>query len=171
MAEAHAPAVRREIAGEQPDQGRLAGAVRPDDADARAAQDAQREIADDRPLAIALAGMLRLDGDTAAGIGEARLDLHPPRHADAIGELAPEIDERTHPSFVAPPPGGNALMQPDRFAGELLLELRLLARLGFVHFLGPILELGEAAVEAPERAAIEPQHAAREMAQEGPIMA
>ncbi len=41
------PASGGELAGQQAEQRRLAGAVRPDDADPVAAQDAGREVADD----------------------------------------------------------------------------------------------------------------------------
>ena len=47
-AEADRAGVRRERAGEEIEQRRLAGAVRADDADAVAALDAEREVADDR---------------------------------------------------------------------------------------------------------------------------
>ena len=47
--------VRRQHAGQQIDQRGLAAAVRPDDADAVAALDADRKVADDRAPAIALA--------------------------------------------------------------------------------------------------------------------
>jgi len=60
-AKPHRSGIRRQGADQEIDQGRLAAAVRPHDADAVAALDAGRERCNDRALAVALAEILGLD--------------------------------------------------------------------------------------------------------------
>jgi hypothetical protein len=115
--------------------------------------------------------VLGLDGEAAAGFGQACFDAHAAGDGDAIGERAAQLGERSHAALVAPPPCRDALVQPHGFGSELLLELRLLARLGFQHLLGPILEGAVTAIEAAQQAAIEPQHPVRQSAQECPVVA
>ena len=62
-------AIRRERAGENAEQGRLAGAVAADQPDAIAAQHAGREIAHDRLVAESLVDMLQLGDEAAPDIG------------------------------------------------------------------------------------------------------
>ena len=64
-AKPHAPFVGGKRARQQFDQGRLARAVRADEAQSVAAQHAQRQIADDRPIAKGLRQAFGLDDETS----------------------------------------------------------------------------------------------------------
>ena len=61
LARVTVPLVGLELAGQQLEQGRLAGAVGADHADPVAALDAQGEVPDDRAFAVALADLLGVD--------------------------------------------------------------------------------------------------------------
>src|SRR4051812_1047890 len=60
--------VRLDLPYQQPQQRALAGAVRPDQADAIAAHDPRREIADDADVAVRTADAIRLEHHLAGGL-------------------------------------------------------------------------------------------------------
>ncbi len=110
--------VRRELAEQELEQGRLAAAVRADDADLVAAPDGRAEVAHDRPLAVGEADVPRLD-DLLAGKA-ARLNLDA-RGAFALAPLATflaHLEQRAHAALVAGAPGpsrpGAATLPPAR---------------------------------------------------------
>ena len=77
------PASGVELAEQQTEQRRLAGAVRADQADAVAAHDRRREVAHDRALAAREAHVARLDDEPPRALGLLRLQLHRCRRARA----------------------------------------------------------------------------------------
>ena len=116
-------AVGRQLAEQQPQQRRLAGAVGTDEPDAIAAHDAGGEVADDAAAAEGLRHRIGLEHHLAAGLG--RLDLQP-HGADlraAGGALGAHRHQRAHAALVAGAPGLDALPQPHLFLGQLLVEL------------------------------------------------
>src|SRR5690606_29898648 len=132
--------------GEQVEQCRLAGAVRPDQPDAVAALDARGKIAHDGALAVALDDVRRLDHQLA---GKARV-LH--GHSDAAGRavgarLLPRTAHRPEagePALIALSPRGHAIAQPVLLAHDPAVELVLLALLLLEQLVAPRLEGGEA---------------------------
>src|SRR5262249_32975311 len=75
LAEAEAAAVGSLLAGDHPEQRRLAGAVRADHADDPAGRQGEVEILDQQPIAEALAQPGRLDHDVAQAISRGDVDL------------------------------------------------------------------------------------------------
>jgi hypothetical protein len=65
LADAEAPASAVLLAGDHAEQGRLAGAVRADDADDAAGRQQERQVLDQQPVAEALVHLVRLDHQVA----------------------------------------------------------------------------------------------------------
>ena len=171
LAELHGAAVGRQRAGQHLDQRGLAAAVRADDADAVAAQDAGREILDDRPAVIGLADAFGLDDEHAGSIRLARRDGGGAGRA-AVG--APRFAKRVQvgePLDVALAPRGDAVAQPMLLGDDLAVELVLVALLLGQHLVAPVLEIGEAALDAAGLAAVEPDRAARQVGEEAAVVA
>src|SRR5262249_19749922 len=145
------------------DQCRLAGAVRADDADAIAAQDACRKVVDDPAIAIGsadafcfdhqLAGLFRFRGGEV-GITD-RAAIIPACRAHRL-QMAEALD-------IALPAAGDAITQPMLFLDDLAIELVLLALFLSKHLVAPALERGKPAIDPPDRAAIEPGGCVREV--------
>ena len=170
-AETHGAGIGRERSGEQVEQRRLAGAVRPDDAEPVAAQDARREIGDDARLAIGFRRRLRLDDERARGLALRGRQFHIPGHAPVFAALAAEILEPGKATLVALAPRGDAVAEPvlllDDAAGELVLLKFLLGQ----PLVAPGLEGGEAAIELARGAAIQPGRRPRQLLQQPAVVA
>ena len=164
-------AVGLQLAEQQLDQRRFAGAVGADDADAIAAADAQRQVGNDGAAAETLADMMRVDQHLGLAIVAGRGDFRhgiAGRHRLAGGA---QLDQLGKPAFVAAAPGGDAAQQPMFLGLELGIELG-----GVLGFLGgdplrPFLEAAEADFGAAQRAAIQPQAVLGQPGQEGAVMA
>ena len=124
---AHLAGVRRLFAEQQPQQGRLAGAVRADETDAIAAQDPGRE-ADRRRVGRRTPSLTSSTSKTRRPDASACSDLH----ADAADgrraarrALLAHRHQRPHASLVAGPPRFDAPPQPDFFLRQPLVELLL----------------------------------------------
>ena len=163
--------VGRQRAGQQIDQRGLAAAVRPDDADAVAALDADREVADDRAAFVALADAVRLDHQRAGLRRRAGGDGGVAGARPVGAALFPQRLQLADPAHVALAPRGDAVAQPMLFGDDLAVELVLVAFLFRQHRVAPFLEMGEAAFQAARLAAIEPDRDARERRQETPVVA
>src|SRR5262249_34571481 len=149
----------------------LAGAVRPDNADAVAALDADGEILDDPALVIGLADVFRLDHQPSGlfcfGGGEVRVA----RGATIILALLAERKEIAEPLDVALAAARDAIAQPVLLIDDLAVELVLLALFLGQDLVAPGFEGGKAAIDLPDLAAVEPGGRAREVGEEAPVMA
>src|SRR4051812_24888790 len=170
-AEPYAAAVRCAAAGQHLDQRGLAGAVRADDADAIAALDADREAVDDLSLAIGPADILGLDDELAGLVGLGSREVGVARRAAMGAALVAQRVEIAESLDVALAAARDAVTQPVLLVDDLAVELVLVALFLREHLVAPSLEGTEAAVDLPDLAAVEPGGAAREIAQEAPIMA
>src|SRR3546814_13112233 len=106
--------VRLQFPDQEPEQGRLAGAVRTDDADAVAPLHAKGEILQDRAVAAALRYILRIDDDLGLALaafvrqpGSARQALH------GTANLAHLLQLSELP-LVSHPPCGHPLLTPHK---------------------------------------------------------
>src|SRR5581483_8597206 len=79
--------------------------------------------------------------------------------------------ERGEAADVALPPRGHAITQPVLLGDDLAVELVLVAFLLGQHFVAPILECREAALQAACRAAVEPHGGARQVGEEAAVVA
>ena len=136
-AEPDGAAVGRVAAGQHVDQRGLAGAVRPDDADAVAALHPDREAIDDLAVAVGLADVLGLDDQLAGfvrfGGGEVGI-------AGGAAIIAPLIAQRmqiAEPLDVALAAAGDAVAQPVLLVDDFAVELVLVALFLGQHLVAP----------------------------------
>ena len=160
-----------EFARQQLEQGRLAGAIGADDADAVAALDAQSEVADDRALAEALRHSVRFDHRLGPNVVLGDGELGGARAADHRRPLRPHLMQLGEAALVAAAARGDPAFQPSRLQRQLGVELLGGARLFLIGLLHPGLETAEADLRPAQIAAVEPQAALRQPRQEGPVVA
>ena len=170
-AEPDRAAIGGQNAGQHFDQRGLAAAVRPDDADAVAALDADREIADDRPAAVALADILRLDHKRTGRRRRAGGDGGVAGCRAVGAALFAQHLQMADPAHVAFAPAGDAVAHPMLFGDDLAIELVLLAFLLRQQHVAPFLEMGKATLDAARAAAVEPDRRTRERGEEAAIVA
>ena len=138
-----------------------------------AALDARGEIADDRPATVALADAGGLDHQLARQPGI----LHRQRHIAGRPVLpcplpcAAEVAEPLQPADIPLPPGGDAVAQPVLLLGNSAVELVPVALFLVEERVAPGLERGEAGLEAPRLAAVEPDGRVRQVLEEAPVVA
>ena len=164
-------AIGRIRAGQQVDQRGLAGAVRPDDADAVAALHADREAVDDLALAIGFADVLGLDDQPAGFVRFGGGEVGVAGSAPIVAPLLAQRVEVAEPLDIALAPAGDAVAQPMFFVDDLAVELVLLALFLGQHLVAPGFERGKAAIDLPDLATIEPGGGARQVGQEAAVMA
>ncbi len=175
-AEANLAAVGRDLPRQQLDQRGLARAVGAENADPVAAHDAGRESVDDGErravrLRVALGDVDGLDREAAAGLGVRQRQLGAAAALQAVGFLLAQREQPPPPAFVARAAGGHAALQPIFLGLKPLLQAAVFGRL-LVDDLGrPLLEPVEAAVALEQPAAVQPQQAAGQLAQEGAVVA
>src|SRR5712692_3727774 len=169
-AEPDGAAIGQLRAGQHVDQCGLAGAVRPDDADAVAALDADRETLDDFAVSIGPADVFGLDDKPAGFLRFRGGKVGIARGAAKIPSLLAQRIEIAEPLDVALAAAGNAVAQPVFLVDDFAVELVLLALFLRQHFVAPGLERAKAAVDLPDLAAIEPGGRARQVRQEAAIM-
>ena len=157
--------------GQHVDQRGLADAVRPDDAEAVAALDADREVLDDPAIAIAPADVAGLDDELAGLVGFGGGKVGAAGGATIVAALLAQRVEIAEPLDIALAAAGNAVAQPVLLVDDLAVELVLFALFLGQHLVAPGLEGAKAAVDLPDLAAIEPRRAARQVRQEPPVMA
>ena len=162
-AEADGAGVGRVGAGEHFDQRGLAGAVRPDDADAVAALHADREVIDDLALPVGSADVLGLDDQFAGFVGFRGGEVGIAGRAAIVAPLLAQRIQIAEPLDVALAAAGDAVAQPVLLVDDLAVELVLLALFLGEHLVAPGLERGKAAVDLPDLAAIEPCRRARQI--------
>jgi hypothetical protein len=146
--------VRR--AGQQVEQRRLARAVRPDDADAVAAQDSRGKAAHQLARTQLLRHTLRRDHQAAAALLRGALQPRRTRRPNALPPPLAQRGELADAPHVALAPRRDAVPQPMLLARDLPRQLVRLALLLLQNLVAPGLEGGEAALDATRRAAVEP---------------
>src|SRR5262249_39781264 len=131
---------RRQVAEQEPEQRRLARAVRADDPHLVAPHDRRGQVADDRPgsvavaLAVSEAHPLGLDDEVARALG--LLGLHP-RGALALAAAPTGLAhglECTDSALVSGAAGFDPLADPRLLLGQFLVEERRLTLLGGQQF-------------------------------------
>src|SRR5262249_32222699 len=128
-AELHRAGVRRQLADQQTQQGGLAGAVGPDQANAIVAEDAGREVPDDHLVVEALGDGARRDHQGARLLRLADLDRGAAGRADLLPPLLAQLRERAQPALVAGAAGADALARPFGLALDQPVELVPFGRL------------------------------------------
>ena len=155
-----------ELAQQQAQHGRLAAAVRPEDADAIAAHDRGVEPAHDRALAIAETQPATTHDHAARTLGFDHLALRAARLVAARGPLAAQFLEIADAPLVPGAAGLDAAPEPRLLECKLLVEQRRLCGLD----LGLVLARHQVGVVtrivAAQLAAIEIEDAGRQPAQE-----
>ena len=158
--ELYGAGIGRRGAGEQIDQCGLAGAVRPNDADAVAARDADGEVADDGPSFIGLAEVFGLDHQHARRVGGGGSERGFTGRAGIGAALLAKRLQGAEAADIALAPRGDAVAQPMLFGDNLAVELVLVALLLGQHFVAPGFEGAKAALDAARLATVEPHRAA-----------
>ena len=158
-------------AGQHLDQRGLAGAVRPDDADAVAALHPDREVVDDLALAIGPADALGLDDQLAGLVGFGSREVGIAGGAAIVAALLAQREQIAEPLDVALAAAGDAVAQPVFFHDDLAVELVLVALFLGQHLVAPGLERAETLVDLLDLAAIEPGGGARQIGHEAAVMA
>ena len=126
-AENELPHIGLKATCQQIDQRRLARTVRPDDADAVAAQNADRKIVDHRLFAIGLGDMCGLD-HTRAGIPRfADGEFHLPHPLARFAPSAAQIRQLRHATNIALAPGRDSITDPMFLGRNLAILLVALA--------------------------------------------
>ncbi len=121
--------VGRQLAQQQPQQGRLAAAVRPDQANPIAAHDARGKVRNHRLRSVRLRDRVGFEDELTGRSG--RLDLQTDRRG-LLASRRPFLThrhQRANPPFVARPPRLDALTQPRFLLRQALVELFLRDRL------------------------------------------
>ena len=139
-----------DLAGQQLEQGGLAGAVGADHADPVAALDAQGEVPDDGPLAEALGHLVGVDHHLGLDVVILEPELRGAGRAEHRGAGGAHLVELGEPALVAPAPGGDAALQPVELELEPGVELLGVARLLRIDLLGPGVEAAEADLGAAQ---------------------
>ena len=170
LGQRHRALVRLKLAGQQPQQSRLARAIGPDQADAVAALHPQRKVADDGPLVEAFPNSFGVDHRLGFGLVPGQRQLRRPGGAEHRRPLRPHVVQLGEPALVAAATGGDPALEPVQFDGELGVELVGGARLLGIDALGPCLEAAKADFGPPDLAAIEPQAAFGQPGQEGAVV-
>ena len=170
-AELHPAGIRLQLADQHFQEGRLADAVRADEADPVAPGDAGGEIIDQRAAVIGLRHVEGLDHQLAALARGAGLHRHLADGAAGVAALLAQIVEGAEPAHVAGAPRAHAIAQPVLLAHDLAVELLQVALFLFQHLVAPGLEGPEALVEALGRAAVDPDGGAGDAFQEAAVMA
>src|SRR5260221_9911594 len=148
--------IGRARAGQHLDQGGLANAIRPDDADAVAALDANGKTVDDFTIAISPADVLGFDDELAGFIRLRGGEIGIPRGAAIIAPLLAQLVEIAEPLHIALAAAGDAVAQPVFLVDDFAVELVLLALFLRQHLVAPRFERGKSAVDLPDLAAVEP---------------
>ena len=166
--------IGRKRAGQHVDQRGLAGAVRPDDADAVAAADPRVKIASRSGVAIALGDMLRLDHQLAGSLPPPHARAPPCRSAagdDSLRACRSRL-QFAQAAHVALAPRGDAVAQP------MLLRRRSGGRAcGCSSSSSSRIASRQASKSAKPwssrrvLAAVEPHRGARQIVQEAPVVA
>ena len=171
--ELHCAGVGFQRARQKIDEGRLAGSVRPHDADPVAATDLDAEVADEAEIAVALGDLVHFDhlparffrvvqGEPHIGLDAVLLRAH---------TLAAQREQPFEPALVALSPRAHAIAQPMLLTDDLPVELVARSLLLFENAVPPGLERSKALVEPPRGAAVEPDRRLREIFQEAPVVA
>ena len=164
-------AVGFELAGENVEQRRLAGAIRADDAEPVAAQDADREILHDGAVAPALADQLALGDEFPRGAPLADREFHIAYAIARLAALLPQIAEPVHAAHIALATPADAVAHPMLFIDDLAVELVAVALFFLNDLVAPGFELAKPAIKSLGAAAVEPDGGARKVLQEAPVMA
>src|SRR5262249_5861003 len=114
--------VRRELVEHEPDEGRLSGTVRPDEADTIAAHDARGQIPDQRAAAEALGHCVELGHEIARALTEIDGESHAAETVAARGTLDTQLLEAAYPSFVTGAARLHPFADPDLFLLPELVE-------------------------------------------------
>ena len=170
-ADLHLSGIGRQRAGQQAEQRGLAGAVRPDDAHAVAAQNTVGEVAHDHPVGEGFRHLIGDDHQLAGNFGLPR--FHPQPRAAAALFLQPTAQrvQIAQALDVALAPRGNPVAQPILLHHQLAAELVAVAFLLLQHLVAPPLEMGEAAIQRAGGAAVQPDDPLRQAFQQPPVMA
>ena len=155
-----------QVADQHAQQGRLAGAVRPQYADPVAAQYAGAETLDDGPAPILLGDIVGLDRHAAPDFAFLEHDAGALRGAEHGGAAFAHVVQSGQAALVALPAGGDAAMQPAGLLGDPPVELLLAAQFLRDHRFRPFLEGGEAPAGLPQPAALQPQDAVGDAGEE-----
>ena len=124
-------ALRIQLAEQQLNQRRFAASVGPENADFFAAQDLAAEIPDDGAIIPGEAEIVGLDHDLAGGFCLLRGNFCAAAALTALRAFRTHFFERAHPALVARAACLDALPDPGFFLRQLLVEQRVVARLGF----------------------------------------
>ena len=158
-------------AGQHVDQRGLAGAVRPDDADAVAALNADREPVDDLAIAIGFADAFGFDHQLAGLFGLGGCEIGAASRAAIVAPLLAQCVEIAEPLDIALAASGNAIAQPMLLVDDLAVELVLVALFLRQHLIAPGFESAETPIDLPDLAAIEPRRRARQIRKEATVVA
>ena len=129
-AELHGAGIGLDLAEDEFEQRGLAAAVRADQADLVAAQQAAREVLDDVTAAVGLGDAFELGHQLAGTLGLADLQFHLADTLAARRALEAQLLEPQHTAFVAGAPSLDALPDPHLLLREELVELAVVDRLG-----------------------------------------
>ena len=167
----HLAAIGLDFARQQLEQRRLPRAVRPDDSDPVTALDAQGEIANDLPLAIGLGHVLGFDHGFRSYIVLGQRELRSAGGAEHRGALRPHLVQLGKAPLIAAAPSRDTALQPMRLDLELGVELLGSARFLIIDALRPGLETAETDLGPAQLATVEPNAAASQSSEEGPVVA
>ena len=163
-------AVGLQLAQDQLEQRRLAGAIGADQADLVAAQDGGGEALHDRPAAVGLAGVLQLGHDLAAAGAGIQVQPGAADHVTARGALVAQRHKPVDAADAAGAAGLDATADPDLFLRQQLVGAGVGQGLGLQLTQLGGLELGEVAGVAAQLAAVEFDDAGRHRVQKGPVV-
>ena len=122
-------------------------------------------------VAEGFADALGLDHQPAGLFRFRRGEVGLARRAAIVAALVAQRVQIAEPLDVALAAAGDAVAQPVLFVDDLAVELVLVALFLGQHLVAPGLEDGKAAVDLPDRAAVEPDGGARQVGQEAAVMA
>ena len=165
------PRIGRQPPHQQIDERTLAGAVGPDDPQPVPTHHPQGQAVDDRPRTVGFRDVAGLDHQGARGFRVGRLHADAAYRAADLAAVFPELVQIPEAADVALAPGGDAVAQPVLLGDDLAVQLVLVALLLLKERVAPCFEAGEALLDPPGLAPVEPDRAARQGGQEPPVVA
>src|SRR6185437_13603513 len=169
-AEAHAALIGRQLAEDQADESRLAGAVRADQPDPVAAQDAHRELCDQRPSGHAFTDVRQLRDELTRALARIKAQLDRTEALAPRGALHAQPLQPAHATFIPGAAGLDPFADPDFLLGPELVEAAARNLLGGELLLPCGLVRREIAGVGAKHAAVELHDASRDAIEEGAIV-
>ena len=161
FADTHRTAVWLQTLGQKLNEGCLAGAVRPDNPNFIALDNAGRKVFDNLALAKSFCDMLGFNHQFGAEIPLIDIKIDVTDLLDLFTPFGPELLEPAQPPHIAAPSGRDSFVKPLGFFGNFAVEVILLNNLLINDLLLPFFKEFESLIVSMHFAAVKPKSGSR----------